>query len=499
MASPDAQLIRILEGLPLSSDGLDGLDGATPEAESPLVAAEPAQPPAAADSRVRRRKRTPKLWSAADEGRVDDLRAALEQRKDSFASSGPTARLASSSGGAVSSGPTRSINWCNDAGTTALHAASLSGHEACVQLLLDAHAALDPRQKGGATPLILAARQGHSECVARLLGAGADLARRDATGTALDNARSTSCWGVQGDDDEEDELEERLEGSNARCIEILEAAELQQKHEQTFLLGQRQREAAALAHDAAALLAGPHLGRVVLDHRPRASSVAGGSGGSGGSGGAGGADATGAAPPATAAAKPRAKFGIGRGGAKGAAAAAAAAAEQAAAGAEALLSHRNELLRSCCEAMALHGFEPGHLSPPSLAAWVASASGRERLCQLAEQLPQPTDEQVTCQHPLGGVPPPPHSGVPPPPAGPRALGARARAGHPRRADAPARGGAARGGRRPRHGPARAAARAARRRGAARAGVTRQHPLGGVPPAPHSGVPPPPAGGRCTRR
>ena len=43
--------------------------------------------------------------------------------------------------------------------------------------------------------------------------------------------------------------------------------------------------------------------------------------------------------------------------------------------------------------MALHGFEAGHVSPPSLAAWVDSAAGRERLAQLAEQLPLPRDEQ----------------------------------------------------------------------------------------------------------
>ena len=215
---------------------------------------------------VRRRKRVPRAWKAANEGRVEDLRVALVERSTGLATAGPTARLGGSSS-RHGPGPTRTLNWCNGEGVTPLHAACFHGHADCVQLLLDAHAALDPRQKGGATPLIVATRQGHASCVARLLGAGADITRRDETGTALDNARAASARvAASGGGDAADSgggLHARL----AECLSILEAAGQRQEEEQAVLLQQRQQEAAALAHAADALLQGPNLVRAALVQR----------------------------------------------------------------------------------------------------------------------------------------------------------------------------------------------------------------------------------------
>ena len=314
---------------------------------------EPESDPPASElgDKVRRRRRVPRAWLAANEGRVEDLRVALEQRSTGLAAAGPTARLGGS-GSNRKPGPTGTLNWCNSQGVTPLHAACLHGHAECVQLLLDAHAALDPRQKGGATPLIVATRQGHASCVARLLGAGADIARRDETGTALDNVRAASVWvvgsggsgGGGGGGGDRGGLQARL----AECLSILEAAEQRQEEEQAVLLQQRQREAAALAHAAEALLEGPNLVRAALD-RP------------------------GLQPSAPRRiSSPRRSLSM---------------AWRERDGPALELAARDELLHASCMAMATHGFEAGHVTPPTLERWVGSAAGRERLAQLAEEIP----------------------------------------------------------------------------------------------------------------
>ena len=307
---------------------------------------EPESDPPASElgDKVRRRRRVPRAWLAANEGRVEDLRVALEQRSTGLAAAGPTARLGGS-GSNRKPGPTGTLNWCNSQGVTPLHAACLHGHAECVQLLLDAHAALDPRQKGGATPLIVATRQGHTSCVALLLGAGADIARRDETGSALDNVRAASVWAIDNDNDAGGG---GLQASLAECLSILEAAEQRQQEEQAVLLQQRQREAAALAQAAEALLKGSNLARAALN---RSSSQA---------------SASRRLPSA-----PR-KLSL---------------AWRERDGAASELAAKDELLHATCVAMAAHGFEQGHVAPPALEAWVSSAAGQERLTQLAEEIP----------------------------------------------------------------------------------------------------------------
>ena len=321
----------------LDVSSLDVLDESTEPESTP--------PTSERGEHVRRRKRVPRAWKAANEGRVEDLRVALVERSTGLATAGPTARLGGSSSH-HGPGPTRTLNWCNGEGVTPLHAACFHGHADCVQLLLDAHAALDPRQKGGATPLIVATRQGHAPCVARLLGAGADITRRNETGTALDNARAASARVIAsggGGADSGGGLHARL----AECLSILEVAGQRQEEEQAVLLQQRQREAADLAHAADALLQGPNLVRAALD-RP------------------------GPQPSA-----PRRSLSM-------------AWRERDAPALEAAardVAARDELLHASCMAIAAHGFEAGHVSPPALERWVGSAAGRERLAQLAEEIP----------------------------------------------------------------------------------------------------------------
>ena len=322
----------------LDVSSLDVLDESTEPESTP--------PTSERGEHVRRRKRVPRAWKAANEGRVEDLRVALVERSTGLATAGPTARLGGSSS-RHGPGPTRTLNWCNGEGVTPLHAACFHGHADCVQLLLDAHAALDPRQKGGATPLIVATRQGHASCVARLLGAGADITRRDETGTALDNARAASARvAASGGGDAADSgggLHARL----AECLSILEAAGQRQEEEQAVLLQQRQQEAAALAHAADALLQGPNLVRAALDR------------------------------PVPQPSAPRRSLSM-------------AWRERDAPALETAardLAARDELLHASCMAIAAHGFEAGHVSPPALERWVGSAAGRERLAQLAEEIP----------------------------------------------------------------------------------------------------------------
>ena len=60
----------------------------------------------------------------------------------------------------------------------------------------------------------------------------------------------------------------------------------------------------------------------------------------------------------------------------------------------------DELLYAACEAMDRHGFEPGHLSPPALEAWAASAQGRSRYEQLSYRaIPYPAPDPYPNRHP----------------------------------------------------------------------------------------------------
>jgi ankyrin repeat protein len=67
-------------------------------------------------------------------------------------------------------------------GMTALHWASLRGHEGCVRLLLDKGADVDILQKGMNSPLLLAAAGGHETVARLLLERGADISLRNVKG-----------------------------------------------------------------------------------------------------------------------------------------------------------------------------------------------------------------------------------------------------------------------------------------------------------------------------
>ncbi|HVK11858.1 MAG TPA: ankyrin repeat domain-containing protein, partial [Gemmataceae bacterium] len=78
---------------------------------------------------------------------------------------------------------------------TALHIAAFEGSDECVQLLLDAGAAVDPRTENGKTPLMNAA-QARPSTVKLLLAAGADPRARDEDGTA------PLHWAAMGEHDD---------------------------------------------------------------------------------------------------------------------------------------------------------------------------------------------------------------------------------------------------------------------------------------------------------
>ena len=60
----------------------------------------------------------------------------------------------------------------------------------------------------------------------------------------------------------------------------------------------------------------------------------------------------------------------------------------------------DEFLYAACEAIARHGFEPGHLSSPALEAWAASAQGRSRYEQISYRaIPYPAPDPYPNRHP----------------------------------------------------------------------------------------------------
>lgn len=74
----------------------------------------------------------------------------------------------------------------------ALHAASLAGHAACGQLLLQHGADVDAVDQNGHTPLFRACERGHTEAVVVLLNAGAAVDLLDSGG------RSCLHWAASG-------------------------------------------------------------------------------------------------------------------------------------------------------------------------------------------------------------------------------------------------------------------------------------------------------------
>jgi hypothetical protein len=91
-----------------------------------------------------------------------------------------------------------SVDYADEAGTTALHAACQEGHAECVALLLRAGAMADTPGAGGVTPLIVACESAQLACVKLLLDAKADVAAKDDdnSATALHgacNAGATEC------------------------------------------------------------------------------------------------------------------------------------------------------------------------------------------------------------------------------------------------------------------------------------------------------------------
>jgi len=74
-------------------------------------------------------------------------------------------------------------------GRTSLHLASLRGDTEIVELLLEAGANVNIKNKFGWTPLHLAAREGHIDIVQMLLEAGANIGAKNKFGrTPLDYA-----------------------------------------------------------------------------------------------------------------------------------------------------------------------------------------------------------------------------------------------------------------------------------------------------------------------
>jgi len=139
---------------------------------------------------------------------------------------------------------------------TALHAASRSGFDNCVDLLLDSNANVHALANGDRSPLHLAASNGHEGCVRRLLDANADVRRSDKDGkTALDLADESY--------------------PESALVELLEEAEKEaMKKPKSPVLGPRKKaqeeaEAAALARLEASRVPSHMPGASHLPWKPR--------------------------------------------------------------------------------------------------------------------------------------------------------------------------------------------------------------------------------------
>ena len=85
----------------------------------------------------------------------------------------------------------------SDRGCTALMAAAMGGHIACVVYLIKKHSYVHAKNEGGGTALMLAAMGGHTACVKYLVKNGSDLhAKSEGGNTALklaDDCGHTEC------------------------------------------------------------------------------------------------------------------------------------------------------------------------------------------------------------------------------------------------------------------------------------------------------------------
>ena len=101
----------------------------------------------------------PALWTAALQGRTEEVRQLLEGGAD-----------IEEPGGSTESSP--------------LGEAALRGHISTVQLLLSRDADVSAKAKGGETPLLFAALHGHAEVALLLLGQGADIFAKNQVGNS---------------------------------------------------------------------------------------------------------------------------------------------------------------------------------------------------------------------------------------------------------------------------------------------------------------------------
>ena len=117
------------------------------------------------------------IWEAAYAGNVDILSALLRQVSD-----GPKARHFNTVGGLqhFSLNDLRRLSIkCPNA---PLYVAAKKGHQECVQLLLEAGADKEYKDKAGMTALHVAAAHGRVKCIRRLVEGGADVNSRDNDG-----------------------------------------------------------------------------------------------------------------------------------------------------------------------------------------------------------------------------------------------------------------------------------------------------------------------------
>jgi len=113
-----------------------------------------------------------RLWDAAAAGNIEGIRTLLSVPSP------------------IAVDATDALGW-----TALMHAAD-AGHDAAVQLLLDAGGDSEPKNTAEVTPLHLAAQRGRTRVVQRLLDAGADFQARDAGGRtplflAIDGGHAT--------------------------------------------------------------------------------------------------------------------------------------------------------------------------------------------------------------------------------------------------------------------------------------------------------------------
>ena len=101
-----------------------------------------------------------KIFGAAFHGKLSKLRKYLQAEDDTLLDC-------------------PSVDWADEQGTTALHAACQEGCTDCVELLLRAGAMAGRATAGGTTPLMLACENGRADCAELLLKAQADVSATD--------------------------------------------------------------------------------------------------------------------------------------------------------------------------------------------------------------------------------------------------------------------------------------------------------------------------------